>query len=385
MRYVYLLGSCGSIGCQSIDILLKHKDEFKIEAISVGRDLVKARKIIELTNPNIICFRHESDLRAFENIKACKVFGDEGLNYIAKTHRYNDELLINALVGSAGLLPTVLAIKAKKNIALANKETLVMAGDLINELIEEYKVALYPIDSEHSAIWQCIQGEKHEDIKKLIITASGGSFRNKIRSELENVTKEDALKHPNWSMGAKITIDSASMMNKGFEVIEAHHLFHIDFNSIETIMHKESIIHSLVEFNDGLIKAQLGTPDMRGPISYALLYPRHIDFKGEELDLVKAASLHFEPLSIDRFPCLGYAYEAGIKGGVYPTVLNAANEAAVNLFLNDKIKFLDIERIIRRELDKTYDIPFTIENVLKLDKEIQERIKIEFGGLNDIS
>lgn len=380
MKHVYLLGSCGSIGCQSIDILLKHKDEFKIVAISVGRNLDKAREIIELTNPEIICFRNELDVDKFIDINAIKVFGDEGLNYIASYSKYENEMLINALVGSAGLLPTVLAIKAKKDIALANKETLVMAGDIMNKLIDEYKVNLYPIDSEHSAIWQCIQGENKKEIKNLIITASGGSFRNKSRDELLNVTKEDALKHPNWSMGAKITIDSASMMNKGFEVIEAHHLFHIDYDSIKTILHKESIIHSMVEFNDGLIKAQLGTPDMRGPISYALLYPRHEDFKGESLDLIKAASLHFEELSQERFPCLAYAYEAGKKGKVYPTVLNAANEAAVNLFLNDKIKFLDIEKIIRRELDKEYNVEFSIENVLKLDKEIQQRIKKEFGG-----
>ena len=380
MRYVYLLGSCGSIGCQSIDILLKHKDEFKIVAISVGRNLDKAHEIIKITNPEIICFRNKTDVYKFNDVKAIKVFGDEGLNYIASYSKYNNEMLINALVGSAGLLPTVLAIKAKKDIALANKETLVMAGDIINKLIDEYKVNLYPIDSEHSAIWQCIQGENKKEIKNLIITASGGSFRNKSREELVNVTKEDALKHPNWSMGSKITIDSASMMNKGFEVIEAHHLFQIDYDSIKTILHKESIIHSMVEFSDGLIKAELGTPDMRGPISYALLYPHHEDFKGETLDLIKTASLHFEELSHDRFPCLSYAYEAGKKGGVYPTVLNAANEAAVNLFLNDKIKFLDIEKIIRRELDKEYDVEFSIENVLELDKEIQQRIKKEFGG-----
>ena len=380
MKHVYLLGSCGSIGCQSIDILLKHKDEFRIVAISVGRNLEKARDVINLTNPQIICFRNETDIDKFNDVNAIKVFGDEGLNYIASYSKYENEIMINALVGSAGLLPTVLAIKAKKDIALANKETLVMAGDIINKLIDEYKVNLYPIDSEHSAIWQCIQGENKKEIKNLIITASGGSFRNKSREELVNVTKEDALKHPNWSMGAKITIDSASMMNKGFEVIEAHHLFHIDYDSIKTILHKESIIHSMVEFNDGLIKAELGTPDMRGPISYALLYPHHEDFKGESLDLIKGASLHFEELSQDRFPCLAYAYEAGKKGGVYPTVLNAANEAAVNLFLNDKIKFLDIEKIIRRELDKEYNVEFSIENVLKLDKEIQQRIKKEFGG-----
>jgi 1-deoxy-D-xylulose-5-phosphate reductoisomerase len=271
MKKVYLLGSCVSIGTQSIDILLKHKDEFDIEAISVGHDLELAKKVIDLTNPKAVCFRKEEDILSFKDYTFEKVYGDEGLLYISSLHRSDNELFINALVGSAGLKPTVYAIKAHKDIALANKETLVMAGDIINDLIKEYKVHLYPIDSEHSAIWQCIQGEEHNEILNLIITASGGSFRDKTREELENVTRDDALKHPNWHMGEKITIDSATMMNKGFEVMEAHHLFHIDYDHIKTIMHRESVVHSLVEFKDHMIKAELGVADMRGPISYALL------------------------------------------------------------------------------------------------------------------
>lgn len=381
MTKVYLVGSCGSIGFQTIDILSKNKDKFEVIGISVGHDLVKAKKAIDLTNPKIVCFRHKEDIEKFKDYNFKKVYGDEGLLEISSYKESNDELFVNALVGSAGLKPTVYAIKAHKNIALANKETLVMAGDIINELIKEYKVNLYPIDSEHSAIWQCIHGEDSKEINNLIITASGGSFRNKKREELIDVTPEEALNHPNWSMGAKITIDSATMMNKGFEVMEAHHLFHIDYDHIKTILHKESIIHSLVEFKDKLIKAQLGVADMRGPIAYAILYPHHYDFGGEELDLVKVSSLHFEELSWDRFPCLSYAYEAGKKGGVYPTVLNAANEASVHLFLQKKIKFLDIERIIRRELDKKWDVEATIDNILNLDKEIQDRIYQEFGGI----
>ena len=380
MKKVYLLGACGSIGTQAIDILLKHKDEFEIEAISVGRDLNKSRSIINLTCPKVVCFRHKEDLESFKDLKCEKVYGDEGLLYISSLKRSDDELLINALVGSAGLMPTVYAIKAHKDIALANKETLVMAGDIINQLIKEYNVNLYPIDSEHSAIWQCIQGEKHNEILNLIITASGGSFRNKTREELCNVTKEDALNHPNWKMGEKITIDSATMMNKGFEVIEAHHLFNIDYDHIKTIMHKESIVHSLVEFKDHMIKAELGVADMRGPISYALLYPRHMDFNGETLDLAKVYQMHFEELSFDRFPCLSYAYYAGKKGGIYPTVLNAANEASVHLFLDNKISFLDIEKIIKEELFKDYDVEFTLENVFKIDKEIQQNIYARYGG-----
>jgi len=381
MKKVYLLGSCGSIGTQSIDILLKHKDEFEIEGISVGHDLELAKKVIDITKPKVVCFRKKEDINSFNDYEFEKVYGDEGLLYIASLNRSNNELFINALVGSAGLKPTVYAIKAHKDIALANKETLVMAGDIINDLIKEYNVNLYPIDSEHSAIWQCIQGESHNEILNLIITASGGSFRDKTRDELVNVTKEDALNHPNWHMGAKITIDSATMMNKGFEVMEAHHLFHIDYDHIKTVMHRESIVHSLVEFNDHMVKAELGVADMRGPISYALLYPHHEDFKGETLDLTKIGQLRFEELSQDRFPCLRYAYEAGKKGGVYPTVLNAANEAAVRLFLNDKIKFLDIENIINEYISKEYNIEPTIDNILKLDKEIQSNIFKQYGGI----
>ena len=381
MIKVYLVGSCGSIGTQSIDVLLKNKDKFEIVGISVGHDLAKAKEIIDLTNPKIVSFRHKEDIEYFKDYNFKKVYGDEGLLEIASYKESDDELFINALVGSAGLKPTVYAIKAHKNIALANKETLVMAGDIINSLIKEYNVNLYPIDSEHSAIWQCIHGEDHDDILNLIITASGGSFRDKKREELIDVTPEQALKHPNWSMGAKITIDSATMMNKGFEVMEAHHLFHIDYDHIKTIIHKESIIHSLVEFKDHLIKAQLGVADMRGPIAYAIMYPHHFDFGGESLDLVKVSQLHFEELSFDRFPCISYAYEAGKKGGVYPTVLNAANEASVHLFLQKKIKFLDIEKVIRRELDKEYNIEPSIDNILYLDKEIQDRLYQEFGGM----
>ncbi len=380
MKKVYLLGACGSIGTQAIDILLKNKDKFEIEAISVGHDLTLAKKIIDLTKPKCVCFRYQSDLDSFKDYDIEKVYGDEGLLHIASMHKSNDELLINALVGSSGLKPTVYGIKARKDIALANKETLVMAGDIINSLIKEYNVHLYPIDSEHSAIWQCIQGEEHNEILNLIITASGGSFRDKTREELINVTKADALNHPNWSMGAKITIDSATMMNKGFEVIEAHHLFNIDYDHIRTVMHRESVVHSLVEFKDHMIKAELGVADMRGPIAYALLYPHHNDFAGEELDLVSVSKLTFEELSFDRFPCLKYAYICGKKGGVYPTVLNAANEASVRLFLNDKIKFLDIESNILKYISKEYDIEPTIDNILSLDKQIQEEIYKPYGG-----
>ena len=278
----------------------------------------------------------------------------------------------------------VAAIKNHKDIALANKETLVVAGDIINKLIKEYNVNLLPIDSEHSAILQCIIGEKHQDIDRLIITASGGSFRDLSKEELEHVSVSDALKHPNWSMGPKITIDSATMMNKGFEVIEAHYLFNIDYNKIDTVLHRGSIVHSMVMFNDGSIKAQLGISDMRIPISYALFYPRHERIDLPKLNLLNL-NLSFEELSKLRYPCLDYAYRALDKGGLYLAVLNASNEAAVNLFLNGKISFLEIEHIIEREItndiyDRSY-IP-SLEERVEISKVVYQKILRKYGGLS---
>lgn len=380
MKYVYLLGACGSIGTQTLDVIRKYPNELKVVGISVGHDSSLAKQIIDEFKPEIVSFRTKEQMEELSSCEYICSYGDEGLIKVASYHKYDNELLVNALVGYAGLKPTVEAIKSYKDIALANKETLVMAGDQIKALLNERGLKLYPIDSEHSAIWQCLQGEDKREVKSIIITASGGSFRDKTREEIVNATKEDALKHPNWNMGAKITIDSASMMNKGFEVIEAHHLFDMPYDKIKTIMHRESIIHSMVEYNDLGIKAHLATPDMRGPILYALLYPHHLDYDGETLDLLKASTLHFEELSMKRFPCLAYAYEAGIKGGLYPTVLNAANEAAVKLFLNDKIKFLQIEEIIRTYLDKDYpNMNPTIDEILSLNEEIQRKILSDFG------
>ena len=256
-----------------------------------------------------------------------------------------------------------------------------MAGFIVMPLAKEKGVKIFPIDSEHSAIWQCIRGEKHEDIKSLIITASGGSFRDKSRQELEDVTVEDALNHPNWSMGKKITIDSATMMNKGFEVIEAHYLFDIEPERIKTILHRQSIVHSLVEFNDLSVKAVLASPDMRMPILYALSYPELLNYSGKPLSLEEIYNLTFEPLSHERYKCLEYAYMAIKKGGLYPCVLNAANEAAVMLFLDKKIKFLDIERIIYNEISKNYDRDnITIDDIIEIDLNIQKRIKEEWGN-----
>ena len=374
MKGVYIVGASGSIGTQTLDVIREYHNEFKVVGLSLGRDLIKAKQIIEEFKPEIICLREKKELDL--SYKPIIVYGDEGLLKIASYHKFDKEVFVNALVGISGLMPTVVAINSKKDIALANKETLVVAGDIIKSLIKDKGVQLTPIDSEHSAILECLQGENKKDVKRLIITASGGSFRDKTREELIDVTKEMALAHPNWSMGSKITIDSATMMNKGFEVIEAHHLFDISYNKIDTILHKESIVHSMVEYDDGVIKAAIGSADMHTPIAYALRYPKHEHITNKPLNLI-GLNLHFEELSMDRYPCLEYAYYAVSRGGVYPAVLNAANEAAVWLFLNDKIKFLDIEKIIYDEIhnDKYESYDYSLDTIIKISNQIMNSIK----------
>ena len=378
MKKIILLGANGSIGTQTLDVI-KDK-EFKVVGMSVGHDLELAKKNIAIFNPEIVCTRTFNDMLELQkefNMKI--VYGDEGLIEVA-TYMPNEEiLLVVALVGSIGLAPTVKAIEIGRNIALANKETLVMAGDIVMDLAKKHHVTIFPIDSEHSAIYQSLVGENKEDIKRLIITASGGSFRDLSREELLNVTLSDALKHPNWQMGAKITIDSSTMMNKGFEVIEAHHLFDIPYEKIDTILHPESIIHSMVEFKDSSIKAQMGVSDMRIPILYALTYPSRVVYDNN-LSLINR-NLTFKELSFERFPCLKMAYEAGMKGNIYPTVLNASNEAAVNLFQQGKISYLAIEKIIVEALANTKEVEeLSLDIILKVNKEVQEEILIKYGG-----
>lgn len=377
MKYLYIVGALGSIGTQTLDIVRKNKEEFKVVGLAVGSNLELAKKLIEEFKPEIVCYRTKKVELSYKPIE---VYGDEGLLYLSSYHKYDNEVFVNALVGIAGLMPTVSAIKSRKIICLANKETLVVAGDIIKNLIKEYNVPLIPIDSEHSAILQCLQGENKKEVKRLLITASGGSFRDKSRDELTDVTVKEALAHPNWSMGHKITIDSATMMNKGFEVIEAHYLFDIPYNKIEAILHKESIIHSMVEFNDGTIKAELGSSDMRTPISYALRYPLHLKNESRELDIFNL-DLHLRKMDYKRYPCLMFAYMAAQKGGIYYAVLNAANEAAVKLFLDQKIKFLDIEDIIYNEItnDKYSKIEYNLENVIKISNDIIKEYLGKYG------
>ena len=376
MKELILLGASGSIGTQTLDIVREFNDKFRVLGLSVGSDLEKAKKIIEEFKPKMVVTKTLEDLNELKSLFKDIDFdyGDSGLTNLATFEKENlNVTLVVALVGTVGLLPTIEAIKIKRNIALANKETLVIAGEIVMNLARENNVTIFPIDSEHSAIYQGLVGENHNDIKKLIITASGGSLREYSREALAQVTKEEALAHPNWKMGAKITIDSATMMNKGFEVIEAHHLFNIGYDKIETIIHKESIIHSIVEFNDSQMKAQMANSDMRMPILYALSYPQRLEYKNE-LNLV-GKNLTFEQMDFDRFPCLKMAYEAAIKGNIYPTVLNASNDCAVRLFLEDKISFLMIEEIIKEALSEATSVSeLSLEVILETEKNVREKI-----------
>ena len=355
MKYISLLGATGSIGQQTIDVVRNHPEQFNIVALSAGRNITLVRTYINEFKPELVSVQTKEDYEILKNEYSHQnvtfMYGDEGLVAVSVYHKAS--ILVNAVMGSVGLYPTLQAIEAKKDIAIANKETLVTAGHLVIKAAKKAGVRLLPVDSEHSAIFQALQGEQEKNIERLIITASGGSFRDRTREQLVGVTVEEALNHPNWSMGAKITIDSASMMNKGLEVIEAHWLFDIPYDNIDVVLHRESVIHSMVEFHDSSVMAQLGTPDMRVPIQYALTFPDRLPLIGKKrLNLVEIGKLHFEEMNVTRYPCLQYAYEAGKIGGTMPTVLNAANEAAVANFLEGRISFLEIETLIEQALNR---------------------------------
>jgi len=351
LKYISLLGATGSIGVQTLDIIKEHPTEFTLVSMSVGRNIDLARKIITEYQPELVSVmdRDAAESLRVEFPQIRFTYGHVGLSEVAVYNKAS--ILVNAVIGSVGLEPTLHAIEAKKVIALANKETLVTAGHLVMEAARRNQVPLLPVDSEHSAIYQALQGEREKNISKLILTASGGSFRDRTRADLQNVTVKDALNHPNWSMGAKITIDSATMMNKGLEVIEAHWLFDMPYEKIDVLLHKESIIHSMVEFHDSSVIAQLGTPDMRVPIQYALSYPDRLPLNtSQRLNLAEIGQLHFSSMDFERFRSLKFAYEAGKSGGTLPTVLNAANEVAVEAFLSGRITFLQIEDLIENAL-----------------------------------
>jgi 1-deoxy-D-xylulose-5-phosphate reductoisomerase len=376
-KHISLLGATGSIGVQTIDILREHPQEFKLVAFSAGRNMDKTREIIREFTPLLVSVQEEKDAillkKEFPGIELA--YGSKGLIDVA-THP-DSTVLVNAVLGSVGLESTLEAIKQQKTIALANKETLVTAGHLVMAEAAKYNAPILPVDSEHSALFQSMNGEKRNQISRLILTASGGSFRDLTREDLEEVTIQDALNHPNWSMGAKITIDSATMMNKGLEVIEAQVLFDMPYDDIEVVMHRESIIHSMVEFHDTSVMAQLGTPDMRVPIQYALSFPDRLPRQNaKRLNLVEIGKLHFEEMNLERFHALKLAYDAGRAGGTMTTVLNAANEAAVSMFLQEKIRFLQIEEFIERAMDQHEIIGMPdLETILHVDAQTRKAVQ----------
>ena len=377
MKRIAILGSTGSIGTQTLDVVREHADEYEAYALTAGHNaellIAQAREF----HPEVVVIADESRYETVREALAdlpIKVWA--GAEAIGDAASLPDvDVVVTAMVGFAGLRPTVAAIEAGKTIALANKETLVVAGELIMELAVKHRAPILPVDSEHSAIFQCLVGEDGNAIDKILLTASGGPFRTTPIEELANVTAARALKHPNWEMGAKITIDSATMMNKGFEMIEAKWLFGVEPERIEVLVHPESIVHSAVQLADGGVKAQLGVPDMRLPIQYALSYPRRLSLSGERLDLAALGRLTFERPDFDKFDCLRIAYEAIAAGGNLPCVVNAANEVANAAFRRGAVGFLDIPRLIRRALaDATRCQRASLSDYLASDAEVRRLV-----------
>ena len=381
MKKITVLGSTGSIGTQTLDIARQYPDQFQVVGLAAGNNIEMLLEQIQRFRPEIvaICNKNQYSLlkEAVASLDDAPIVlaGEEGVVEVA---RFGDaESVVTGIVGCAGLLPTIAAIEAGKDIALANKETLIAGGPVVLPLVEKHKVKLLPADSEHSAIFQCLQGVPHGSLRRIILTASGGAFRDYPVEKLDSVTVQDALKHPNWSMGKKITIDSATLMNKGLEVIEAHFLFGIDYDNIDIVIHPQSIIHSLIELQDTSVLAQLGWPDMRLPLLYALSWPERIYTDWETLDLVKAGSLTFREPDHKKYPCMQLAYGAGRAGGAMPAVLNAANEQAVALFLEEKIRFLDIPRTIEIVCDRFTahnTITPTLEDIIEADRWARQEV-----------
>ena len=378
MKNIAILGSTGSIGTQCLDIISDYPDKFKVSALSCQSNIDLLREQAELFKPEHITVFSED---AYQTLKS------EGLSYPVQIHHGMEGLLsivrledvdvvLTSVVGNIGLLPTVEAINAGKDVALANKETLVTAGSIIMPLAREKGVSILPVDSEHSALFQALQGNTKKSIRRIILTASGGPFRGKSKDELQNVTAREALKHPNWSMGRKISIDSATLMNKGLEVIEAKWLFDVEPDEIDVVVHPESIIHSMIEYHDSSIMAQMGLPDMKLPIIYALSYPERLETKLESLDFMKMNQLNFEGPDKETFPCLRLAYEAMVAGGTMPTVLNAANEVLVNQFLEGEVGFYDIPERIEQLMNEHKNIlnP-SIDDILAVDKDTRKRVQ----------
>ncbi|GEN81994.1 1-deoxy-D-xylulose 5-phosphate reductoisomerase 2 [Sporosarcina luteola] len=376
MKKISLLGATGSIGTQTLDIIQSNRDKFNLVSFSAGMNITKVKEITAEFQPEIVSVMRKEDASSLqaEFPKTRFVYGTEGLILVA-AHAGAD-MLVNAVIGSIGLEPTIHAIREGITIAIANKETLVAAGDIVMSEAKKKNVALLPVDSEHSALFQSMNGENPKRVSRLILTASGGSFRELSRSQLENVTVQQALAHPNWSMGNKLTIDSATMMNKGLEVIEAHHLFGMPYDKIDCLLHKESIIHSIVEFEDTSMMAQLGSPDMRVPIQYAMTYPDRIPMQNAKpLRLEEIGTLHFDKMDMERYKALALAYAAGREGGTMPTVMNAANEVAVELFMKGEIPFLQIEDIVERMMDQHVTVQSPdLETILAIDSHTRKMV-----------
>lgn len=377
MKRIAILGSTGSIGTQTLEVVRANSD-IEVVSLAAGRNVKLLEQQVREFHPKLVCIFSEEKAKELKemvsDLSVQVVSGMEGLVQTAIVPEA--EVVVTAIVGMIGIRPTIAAMEAGKDIALANKETLVTAGHIIMPLSKEKHVKILPVDSEHSAIFQCLHGEEQRQISRILLTASGGPFRGKTREEMRNIGVEDALKHPNWAMGRKITIDSSTMVNKGLEVMEAKWLFGVDYNDVEVVVQPQSIIHSMVEFSDGAVMAQLGTPDMKLPIQYALYYPhrRHLD--GTRLNFRELSKITFEEPDMVNFPGLSLAYRVGKMGGSAPTVFNAANEMAVGMFLDRKIGYLDIIDIIEQAVE---EIPWieqpTLEEILDVEKETYEYIK----------
>lgn len=375
IKGISILGSTGSIGRQSLEVIDMFPEHFQVVGLAAGHNLRILREQIKKYRPKLVSVVSKEDAQKLsEQMSGCGVeflCGEEGISAVAAC--VDADTVLTAVTGTAGLLPTVKAIKAGKNIALANKETLVAAGSIVTSLAKEYRVSILPVDSEHSAIWQCLQGAQQKEVDNIILTASGGPFR-KEPGALSQVTVEMTLNHPNWNMGRKITVDSATLMNKGLEVIEARWLFNFDYDRIKVVVHPQSIIHSMVEFIDGSVLAQLGQPDMRTPIQYALGYPVRLHNNFPRLDWSGIKELTFEPPDTKRFPLLNIAFEAGRRGGTLPAVMNAANEVAVESFLAGKTCFNSIQKLIEKVMsDHSIIEKPDLTDIIEADKEAREK------------
>lgn len=376
MKTIIILGSTGSIGTNTLDIVQRYPDEFRVVGLTAGNNIEKLEEQIRAFAPRVVAVSQETAAATLRQrcagLPVEILSGESGIAQVASLTEA--ELVISAIVGAAGLVPTLTAIRSGKHIALANKEPMVMAGKLMQEEAHKHGVRIFPVDSEHSAIFQSLEGHRLEDVRRLILTASGGALWTMTKDELPHVTPERALKHPNWKMGSKITIDSATLMNKGLEVVEARWLFDIPESRIEVMVHRESIIHSLVEYEDRSMIAQLGLPDMRTPISYAMRYPERLPLDLPSLDLTEIGTLSFCKPDHDRFPCLNLGYESLRTGGTMPATMNAANEIAVDAFLNGGIRFTEIAEVIRHTMDA--HVPKTVatlEDALEADRWAREK------------